>query len=314
MNFKNKFLFLTLLTFLFLLGCKDSTSQVTNEKAIKNEVVLKKRPQTPPIKVKREFIRLVGETTSHTVEETKYNKDGNAVEITAYDYYGSGKQTRTTLNTYSSAGNLIASTDTNEGVITNYTYAYNTENQKIKETWSRENGQGSSTSFIYDNQGNVVEEKNFTADGTEDFSRIYEYSYDAFGNITEEKKWEKYLDGSDNLLVYHYAQEFKDNVLAFKIKYNESGKPTMAEEYISNEKGQTIAIIEGSRSGKFKTEFLYNDYGEVTDKKIFKIAEDDSEELSIHNVTSYDKYGNNLGTVDKVVTKPTAKRTFTYEY
>lgn len=313
MKYANKMCLITTLSFLFLIGCKESTSQVTS--TTKTKVTkIKKRPTTPPIKVQRELLILEPGLKPYVIEETNYNDNGDITLVTKYDYYGSGREIGTTTNTYSSQHNLIQSIVNDDGNLTYYAFEYNAQNQKTKESWKRDNGQGNSSQFAYNEHGDLVEEKIFTADGKEDFSRVYEYEYDANGNITVEKKWEKYLDGSENLLMYHLVQDYKEDLLITKIRYNENGKPNRGEEYIYNDNNQVFQVIETSRLGIYKTEYLYNDYGELTDEKISKVSEDGNEALSIHNVTTYDKYGNNLGTFDKIVAKRKPKRVFEYEF
>ena len=313
MKNNNKLLLITTLSFLLLIGCKESNSQVSNDAVTEQSTTFKKRPNSPAIKVMRELLATEPGEKPYVVEETNFNADGNITLISKFDYYGSGRKVGTITNTYSSQGNLTKSVEDDDGTITTNSYTYNAKNQKLSESWSRENGQGSTSQFSYDQNENLIEEKVFTADMKEDFSRVIDYEYDLDGNILVEKKREKYIDGSVDLLQYHFVQEFTDDKLILKVQYNEAGNPTRAEEYIYNELGQNITVVEGSSLGKHKTEYSYNEYGEMTDEKISSIEDDGTEDVSIHNVIRYDEYGNNLGSVDRVGENRT-KTLFEYEF
>ncbi len=309
---QSKLLFSITLVFL-LLVCKDSKSQDTTNATEDQVVTLKKRPTSPPIKVMRELMVPDRDAFPYIVSETYYDENGKIISIKEFDYYGSGREVGTTTNTISPQGNIVSSIENDDGNITYYSYEYNAKNQKTKESWKRDNGQGSTSQFTYNEHGDLIEEKVFTADMKEDFSRAIEYEYDLNGNILVEKKWEKYLDGTVDLLQYHFTQEFEDNKVKIKMRYNEAGNPTRSEEFIYNELGLKLAVVEGSSLGIHKTEYSYNEYGELTDEKISSVEDDGTEEVAIHNVTRYDTYGNNLGSVDGIGEKGT-KTLFEYEF
>ena len=291
MKFNILFLIAVLITSQACSGQKSTTSN--QETSVSNS--LKKRPSSPPIKVKREFMISAKGAEPFILTETNYDKKGNVLLVKSFDFYGSGEQDGSVKSEYSEEGNLISKTQVSDGQSTFYNYKYNSKNQKIEESWKRENGQGEITKYSYDKKGNELELKYFKLDGKHDFSRVYEYEYDSKGNIISEKKWEKYTDGYADLLQYHINRVYENDQLKSITHLTDKGKPRSMEEYKYDENGLKVATIDSSSSGSSKEVFVYNEYREVIENKTGRIMKDGSKELDIHSKTTYDKYGNTTG-------------------
>ena len=312
--------FAILLSFVFLSTTQSCGEQKAEpQKQISSEqpsssISLKKRPESPLVKVKKE-LRISGEGTApFIIERTDYDKKGNIVSIKKFDFYGSGEQVGSTTNKYAADGNMISSNQNEDGQTTNYSYKYNDKNQKVEEIWKRKNGQGEVTKFSYDANGNIVEQKYLTLQGQHDYSRIYEYEYDPEGNIISEKKWEKYTDGSADLLSYHFILEYNNGKLAKKTRLTNRGNPdrTVVNSYDAN--GLKIIESESSRRGTTKTVSKYNEYGEEIETKLYSINKEGLERLDIHTTSIYDKYGNKLGYTNLKGSTDSYGTKFEYEF
>lgn len=257
-----------LLAVLALASCNGSSSQNDKDNPDDKdaEVVVrenKKRPDAPQVKVKTEYKISPGDEVGTIQSKEEYNEKGHKVKFTSYDYYGSGNIESETTYKYDDKGNCI---EMNDGT-TKSVYTYNEAGKKIKEAWSRPNGQGASEEISYDDKGERIETKYFTAEGTYDFSRARELKYDASGNIVEEKQWEKYTDGSEDLLQYwrKYTYDDKGRQLTMQ-DLRQDGSISSNEKYEYDGAGNQIAkydFDEESTIPNYKEVSQYNEYGEV---------------------------------------------------
>ena len=261
-----------------------------------------KKEYSPPQEVKRSDSPKIKSVTSYKItpddergsilNKNNYNVQSLRAEFISYDYYGSGEEDSKTVYEYNSESNLIEMNDGN--TITKY--EYDNEGRKIKDSWSRQGAEGSSESISYDNKGNQKESKYFKLDGTYDFSRVYEREYDSTGNIKWEKKWEKYSDGSADLLQYHLSFEYdKANRQIKKLYMKEDAIPYSKEESKYDDAGNLIeqATFEnGALNPNSKEVYEYNQFKEVIKTQVFNCNNDgDCNSLQYTNTYTYDKYG-----------------------
>ncbi|MCP3894992.1 MAG: hypothetical protein GY706_10240, partial [Bacteroides sp.] len=108
-----------------------------------------------------------------------------------------GKEEYRYTNTYNEQGQLATKTDGKAKT----TFTYNADGKIATQTGEEHS---------YDEQGNLAETKYLTTAGKHDFSRTFERTYDDAGRKTMEKKWEKYTDGTEPLLVYHEEYKYDD--------------------------------------------------------------------------------------------------------
>ena len=259
---------------------------------------VKKRPESPKIKSITRYKTSPEDAEGSILSTENYDENGLRTEYLGYDYYGSGEQTDKTTFEYDDKGQKIKSVQESSGQVTTETYTYDEEGKESGQAWSRPDGKGASESNVYNAQGDVQETKYYDVDGKYDFSRVYEYTYDQAGNITEEKKWEKYTDGSADLLMYHQSKTYNaegkvlsetdhrgDGAISGKdvIAYDAQGNMVEKIEYASDESVDSREVSE------------YNEYGELIKDQAFS----GMDVLNYTNTYTYDEYGHQLSMMYK---------------
>ncbi len=272
---------------------------------------LKERPQSPPIKTKKEYESREKGQAPFLVTQISYDKSGNMLKEIDYDFYGSGQQVGSTTNKYK-GDQLEESIVKDDDRTTTYNYFYNDQGLKSKEIWKQKNGQGAIIEFTYNDEGKMLEAKYLNLDGKLEYSRIFKYKQEP--EVFVEEKWEVYTDGTDDLLQYRTATAFENGVEVKKVWVNDAGNPTRLEEYTYNANGLRTIVVESSSMGRTKEVVSYNQYGEPVEAKTYSILEDKSERLDIHTTTTYNKYGQTIGYSYLKGSADTNATKFEYEY
>ncbi len=231
------------------------------------------------------------------LETRFFNEKGQVIKIFSYDYYGSGEIEDSTTFAYNAQGQKVQ--EIAYGSQTTTTYSYDEQGRLSEESWSRPNGQGASSKNRYNASGDLVETQHFDAAGVYDFSRIYELGYDRKGRVIKEQKWEKYSDGSEDLMLYHVGYTYNSvDSLMVKEYYSDNGVAGSRTEYTYDEQGRLTMELEISDIGlkeeeRQKTVYHYNKAGQEVKSENFSIYEG-KESLNYTHTYRYDKYGHQV--------------------
>ncbi len=279
--------------FAILTSCDNAGQEGGEETPVQEEVKQNQdRPEAPVALSISRYKTSPEDSEGTLLSKEVYNEDGLKIEYVGYDYYGSGEVDSKTAYEYDENGNLVKMTDL-MGQKTVHTYTYDENGNKTEETWSRENGQGQKTEFVYNEQGDVTEMKYYTPDGTYDFSRTREYTYDDQGNITSEIGYEKYTDGSADLHQFHVTSKFNEDGKLVEtgnvredgyrysytvMSYDGAGNHTESIEYDGNDEVQSREVYE------------FNEYGEVVKDMTYS----GMDVLNYTNTYEHDQYGNQV--------------------
>lgn len=274
-----------------------------------------KRPESPKIKSITTYKITPEDEKGFILNQSNFNAEGLRTEFISYDYYGSGEVDGKTTYTHNSKGELIEMYDGN----TTTKYEYDANGRKIKDAWSRPGGKGASESISYDDKGNNESSKYFKLDGTLDYSRVYEREYDDNDNIKWEKKWEKYTDGTNDLLQYHVSFEYnKANELIKKMYMREDGNVYRREEMKYDEAGnliETATFEDGASKPGSKDINEYNEFREVIKNQVFNCdANGNCNSLQYTNTFTYDEYGHMIHMMYKAADGDAWGERVEYEY
>lgn len=215
---------------------------------------------------------------------------------------------------------LVRRTESFEGgAVTEYLYEYSYEenypygngNNGTLETVVDRNRQGevySATEYIYDDQGNLMEEHGYRGEvWAGSYSRSYdgqgrlmaewlryygdiEYQYDSNGNLVRETHYADYATGLDGVSGwYEYRYDDKGN-LQEKVQYDRDGNISGREEYSCDDQGNLVKSVSydggGNRSGW--EECTYNSRGDL----IRSVTYGSDGDCSSQGEYSYDRWGN----------------------
>lgn len=215
---------------------------------------------------------------------------------------------------------LVRRTESFEGgAVTEYLYEYSYEenypygngNNGTLETVVDRNRLGdvySATEYIYDDQGNLMEEHGYRGEEwAGSYSRSYdgqrrlmaewlryygdiEYQYDSNGNLVRETHYADYATGLDGVSGwYEYRYDDKGN-LQEKVQYDRDGNISGREEYSCDDQGNLVKSVSydggGNRSGW--KECTYNGRGDL----IKSVTYGSDGDCSSQGEYSYDRWGN----------------------
>lgn len=282
---------LTRFTFPYILSLILFTVACTSTKGQINTATSQ---DSPPVKHVEVYEIYPDDEKGFLVEKRFYNENGQLTRFHAYDFYGSGEIEDSVSYSYNEKGQKIE--QFTSGSQTTTTYAYNEQGKLKEESWSRPNGQGAKSIYSYNSSGDVVEIKYYDADGKHDYSRVYELGYDRKGRMISEKKWEKYTDGSADLLQYHYEFEYNsDDSVLVRERLDAEGNVDRKVEYEYDKAGRLISEVEtalskGKEKQKEKTVYHLNELGQVIKDESISIF-DGKERLNYTNSYKYDEYG-----------------------
>jgi len=287
-------------TMLFLMISYSSTGLIIIKKTnhLPTQEVIEKNIQTksPVIKTITRYKTSPEDETGYILSKEIFNEKGLRTKFIAYDYYGSGEVDGITTYEYNDLDQLEKDNDS----YTTNSYTYYPDGKKKTSTWSRPNGKGATEEIFYNEKGDPKESKYYTASGDYDFSRVYEYLYNAEGKSIVVMKWEKYTDGSADLLMFHESKEYDENGNVRAKSYHRSGGAVYSKEkYTYDIHGNLVKTME------FEDEELqsvdinkYNEDGELIEKTFFnRYTGDDftlhtgEDILQYTNTFEYDQYG-----------------------
>lgn len=251
----------------------------------------KKRESQKKIKTLKEYkIGLNDTLRGFLLNEEHFNEKGWMLKSIGYDYYGSGAINSTIEITYNEQGKRTKYAQTYDGVTTTTTYTYDEKGNIATEQWSRPNGEGEKTEYIFTN-GKIAEEKHFDQNGKYTFSRVYEYVLDDKGRVSNEKKIEKYTDGTPPLEQYSISYSYYDND-SLKEKKSLRGDGSCCASHTTYEYDAAWNLakeIQHDNSGVESITFtFYNEYGEYI---IDSVWTGNKEDFQYSNNYRWDEYG-----------------------
>ena len=173
------------------------------------------------------------DSKDHVIKETEDNVFGSTY---TYEYDDRGNKTVESYYSYGVEKVVGNTTYLGEELECSYKYdyAYDEHNQLIrKTTWSKQNGETSITyTNVYDSSDRLIKQSSLSSSGEE---TVWEYVYDDSGNLTEER-------GTDASGSYEYHYEYDDagNRIAergtkpsgsfeYRYEYDEFGNMTLFE-------------------------------------------------------------------------------------
>ena len=291
---KTRFFLLAAICLTFFLSACEGGSDTDKTGEDQGEVAAfenKKRDAPPLLLSVTRYKTSPEDTVGSLLSKENYNENGLRAEYISYDYYGSNQEDGRTKFEYNEKGELIKDHD---GTTTT-TYKYDEKGKKIEDTWSRAGGQGEKKTYTFDEKGNELEEKHFKADGTYDFSRVTTYKYDEAGNILTEQKWEKYSDGTTDLMMFHITREFNDRGLPVKkSNLRDDGSVYNFSTYKYDGGGNLIEETEyddGSKTPTSTTRNKYNPYGEIVFDEVLNCGPADCDSPQFTNEYRYNAFG-----------------------
>jgi len=248
----------------------------------------KKRPESPVVKSITKYKIYPEDSVGYILQKELFNEKGWRITYIGYDYYGSGKETRRINFIHDENGNVIKDITDNGDYTTTEIHFYDKDGRLLKSGWSNEEREVIEEKYFYNEKGDEIEIKYFD-DGEYDFSRVFEHEYDKKGRIVSQKKWEKYTDGSNDLLSYHISMSYdKNGNVIEKFYYRSDGTPYRKDVNKYDKAGNLIEEYEydGDELETLNVN-TYNVYGET----IKNISYNGSKELNYTNTYRYDKYG-----------------------
>ncbi|WP_347019567.1 RHS repeat-associated core domain-containing protein [Acinetobacter calcoaceticus] len=251
---------------------------------------------------------ITGQTTSYTYNtlKQKISETTPDAEVTQFAYDLAGQLTQITLpngnriqKTYHSIGAVASEKSvTSTGVVATESYQYLDTKGRISKTQQGSDSTRQYTTFIYDNNGNVIQTT--TAAGV-----IEKWSYDVLNRVTS------HTDGSGNIDTKGY--DVNDNIVLSKDALNAGSNPfsyrngnVLTQEvntdygtkaYTYNEADQLIQHLHGPRKCN------YNTLDELGRYKAFVCAANSgttASEYQVNNNYTYDQ--SRYGRLDKVTT------------
>ena len=207
--------------------------------------------------------------------EFSYDDDGNLV---SYSY--SALDSDDVTISYNEDGTIASA----QGTLSSRRYTYD-EQGRVATMTLAEGGSSSTTTFAYDDAGNLVSELKRT-DGATGHTQI-EYAYDEAGNLTRRVERDVLDDGGSGSIETGFAYEYDDagncirttissssvdggvvDLATFEASYDEAGRITRfaasvygnseptVETFTYDDRG-ALASIEGSQGGGYNYEFEY---------------------------------------------------------
>lgn len=220
------------------------------------------------------------------INEYTYDNSGNIISETwsddsgiyctltySYDDHGSLIRTITSYrddedyvtnyqHTYDSLGNIIKTVKSEDGEERVYTYVYDGDGNLVNETITAHDGYFCSRTYTYDESGNLIEERTEESN----FSEVTDYLYDDKGNLVKKTRTSSYgFSGS-----YEFTYDKCGNVT--QISYSDSNDYGYTEVYKYDSHGNAVECTYTSTSGSFSTlkcKYIpvYNFFG-FTDEEI----------------------------------------------
>lgn len=285
--YKIKTLFFLLVIALFSWQCNNKATPKEGTAVL---LPIKKHEKSPQIKVLREFKITPEDSIGFLLVETFYNNKGLIEKTQNYSFNGTGEKDILRTWEYNDKGLCVKAVTQDGSEVTTDVYAYDENGKKVSEAWSRPNGQGEKTEYIY-KEGRLAERKYYDEKGKYDYSRVNEYELDEKGRVKAEKQWEKYTDGTPDLLQYHITKTFYDNdSLKEKKSLREDGSVSDRTEYLYDGNGSKIEEKNYDDSSATDVSRLwYNEYGENI---LDTLWNGDKVSYQYRNVYGYDNYGN----------------------
>ncbi|MBT3218824.1 MAG: hypothetical protein HN348_07010 [Proteobacteria bacterium] len=289
---------MSLILSLMLIGCIGGSTvtpevpagPVVDDEPAENAV----RPPSPQVAKITNYKSDPQNTEGTISSEEIFDEAGNRVEYIGYDYYGSGEVDKRVKYVFDAKGRKT-SDDDGERV---ETFEYDDDGRLARSSWSRpSDGAGSSEQHIYDEQGQESEIKYFQLDGTHDFSLVFERTYRG-ELVVEEKKFEKYTDGSSTLEMYWIQQSYDgQGRLTEKKNLRHDGKPINVERYRYDRRENLIETLEFDNDSTFATgkdTTAFNEFGEAIRSESFQCSAPDKCDRWQITTYEFDEYGHQV--------------------
>lgn len=184
------------------------------------------------------------------ISKKKFDKKGNCVKI---QYFSENKVAYETLSVYDAFGNIIDQTySDDQGNFSGLsTPEFDGRGLLTKRTFYDDQGNiTSSALYSFSDNGKMLSMTTLNAEGLTDYH--YEYIYDNQGNLKEEKIFKQILKWQDGAYVKEpLTEENKELQYSVVRNYDDSGN-MLKEEWV---------MPDGSKGGK--SEYVYDEKGNV---------------------------------------------------
>lgn len=218
-----------------------------------------------------------------TAAEDSFDNDEPTVEsangesagsITIYLPVSETTETAVVNFTYDDSTRTLVGVETaaNGESYTSSSIIYNEYGEKVDETWYNDDGSFSHYSYVYDENGYVIESATHISSKYYISEHSETYSYDEFGNVTEEI----YYDSSGKILdIYQYLYN-ESGQMTKTVCYNDDGSVSRTCDYVYDESGNQTSLVWVSYYGdnntfryEYKYDNTYNENGYITERILY---------------------------------------------
>ncbi len=270
MNQLSKYFILPTMLFLMISYSSTGLFNIKKTNHFPKQEVIEKNTQakSPIVKIITKYETSPEDETGYIQSKEIFNEKGLRTKYIAYDIWGSGEVYGITTYEYNELDQLEKDDDS---FITN-SYTYYPDGKEKTSAWSRSDGQGATEEKFYNEKGDLKETKYYTASGDYDFSRVFEYEYNAEDKPILEKKWDKYRDGFADYLHYHISKEYDENGnVRIKSSHKSDGSIYSKEEYFYDAFGKLLKTMENEDEEVQSIKInKYNDDGELIEMTLFR--------------------------------------------
>jgi len=199
---------------------------------------------------------IIWDENDEIMERTTYERDENGRILRHLEHYLDGSFDITHY-TYDDEGNLIEKVTITDEDETEGREKFHFENGKLvkSEEFDEENKLITSSEYVFDDHGNLIEQKNKT------------------------------LEGGNTSLRYEYDE---NNHRTMQMQYNEIGRLIEKISYTYDENGRVTHVLEEDERKKNTTEFTLDDQG----RAVWQIEKDVFGEIVLKVERQYDADGN----------------------
>lgn len=164
-----------------------------------------------------------------SIKETSFSIKSDHITKDTIEYYY--------YNEFNTFGNKVVDAEYLPGgeLVKSYTYTYDQNNKRTKETQLDTNGKLLMTiSYLYDSVGHLLEDSSVDAEGNPD--KAIRFTYDTKGNVSEDNSY-----GSDGKLQKKYSYQYDD--MGRKVensRFDSYGNPEGKTVYAYDEQNNVI--------------------------------------------------------------------------
>lgn len=255
------------------------------------------------------------EKTGTPVSITKYDRNGYRIEETELNPLDGSMKTQKKYR-YDTKGNLIEETRIESNNIYKTTHRYNSENLKVESIIYKNDGSiDKKISYLYDNNGVLLEVKGFVSDGREYLHDSYyydmngrlielksnlnkfTYTYDDRGYVSCVSKYTRYFKVKDSvqysLLDYYLIDHDQDDNLTGMAHYGSDSTMKTRLQYILDDDGNLVKEKEYNYNNAvvFERTLVHDKNGNLTEER------GNDHGRKFRNVYKYDSKGNAIESI-----------------